>query len=270
MILEKTVKLIKETYDKYDIIPPTLSRVVVGLGYTGVEISSKEFKPILGLASTLSSIINATDCSKIEYAGEVTNNNLSELLKWACESPSLKKVIGIAALNAASQHIFKIKNSYSKLVGELTNYLDINQDTDLTFIGLIKPLIQKLSEKTQRINIIEDTLSTPPEFRQFEFKKSIDNLEREKISTDLLFCTGTALINNSIERILDLFKGKANKIAVIGPTVSLLPDILFDSGVDIVGGMEIVDSERTLRVLEEGGGTKLFKQYGKKYNLINE
>ncbi|MHA1992378.1 MAG: Rossmann-like domain-containing protein [Candidatus Hodarchaeales archaeon] len=38
----------------------------------------------------------------------------------------------------------------------------------------------------------------------------------------------------------------------------------------MVGGMEIVDSEATLRVLQEGGGTKLFKQYGKKYNLIKE
>ena len=50
----------------------------------------------------------------------------------------------------------------------------------------------------------------------------------------------------------------------------MIPDILFEKGVDIVGGMEIVDSEATLRVLQEGGGTKLFKRYGKKYNLIKK
>jgi uncharacterized protein (DUF4213/DUF364 family) len=50
----------------------------------------------------------------------------------------------------------------------------------------------------------------------------------------------------------------------------MIPDILFDNAVDIVGGMEIFDSKATLQVLQEGGGTKIFKQYGKKYNLIKK
>lgn len=270
MILEKTIKLIKQIYQENEIVPPKLTKVVVGLGYTGVEVLAPASKPILGLASTLSSIINATDCSKINFAGNVTTRNLSELLNWACEPPSLKKIIGIAALNAASQHILKKKNSYPKLMRDLIDYLKINQDTSITFVGLIKPLIRKLSEKTQKITIIEDILSTPHEFSQFELKKSIDNLEREKVSTNILFCTGTTLINNTIEGILELFKGKARKIILIGPTSSMIPDVLFENGVNIVGGMEIIDSEATLRVLQEGGGTRLFKQYGKKYNLIKE
>ena len=50
----------------------------------------------------------------------------------------------------------------------------------------------------------------------------------------------------------------------------MIPDILFDYGVDIVGGMKIFDTKSTLQVLQEGGGTTLFKQYGKNYLLINE
>ena len=95
MILEKTIKLIKQIYQESEIVPPKLTKVVVGLGYTGVEISTPALKPILGLASTLSSIIKATDCSKIEFAGNITTRNLSELLNWAYEPPSLKKIIGI-------------------------------------------------------------------------------------------------------------------------------------------------------------------------------
>jgi uncharacterized protein (DUF4213/DUF364 family) len=50
----------------------------------------------------------------------------------------------------------------------------------------------------------------------------------------------------------------------------MIPDILFDHGVDIVGGMEVLDSKSTIQVLQEGGGTKYFKKFGKKYNLIKD
>jgi len=232
-----------------------------------VEVSAHGLKPFLGLAATLPSIINTTDCSKIQFAGNLTKKNLSELLSWSYEPPSLKRIIGIATVNAISQHIFKMKNLYPKIMGDSYEYLDINQDTSITIIGLIKPLIRKLSEITQKIILIEDTISGSSEFSKFPFKNSIDQLEKEELSTDILFCTGTALINNTIEDVLELFRNKAGKILLIGPTVSMIPDILFDYGVDIVGGMEIFDSEATLKVLQEGGGTKIFKQYGKKYNL---
>lgn len=73
-----------------------------------------------------------------------------------------------------------------------------------------------------------------------------------------------------MEEILRKFKRKAQQIIVIGPTASMLPDILFDYGVDIVAGMKISDSDATLKVLQEGGGTKMFKKYGMKYYLIKE
>ena len=50
----------------------------------------------------------------------------------------------------------------------------------------------------------------------------------------------------------------------------MIPDILFDYGVDIVSGMEIFNSKTAMKVVQEGGGTKYFKKYGKKYNLIKE
>lgn len=270
MILEKTVELIKQTYKGHEIIPPKVSNVVVGLGYTGVEVSTYALEPILGLSSTLPSLINKAECSKINVAGNLTSMKLLELLKWSCLSPSLKKIIGIATLNAVSQHILRVKNPYSKLKGDLIDYLEINQDTKVTIIGLMKPVIRKISKRTMNITLVEDNITVPQEFSKFDFQPSIDDFKEKEISTDILFCTGTSLINNTIEKILNLFRGKSRKIIVMGPSVGLLPDILFDYGVDIVGGMEIFDSKTTLKILQEGGGTKLFKKFGKKYNLIKK
>ncbi|MHA2393041.1 MAG: Rossmann-like domain-containing protein [Promethearchaeota archaeon] len=268
MILEETIELIRQIYKDYKIIPPKVTKVVLGLGYTGVEVSAYAYEPFLGLASTLPSVVNITDCSKIEFAGNLTKKTLSELLNWSLEAPSIKKIIGVATLNGVSQHIFKIKNPYSELKEDLLRYLMIDKKTQVTIIGLMKPLIRKLTKYTNLITIVEDLISLPPEYNKFNFRNSIEQLKSEELSIDILFCTGTALINNSIDKILELFKNKAQRIILIGPSASLIPDILFDNGVDIVGGMEISNTEATLQVLQEGGGTKLFKQYGKKYNLI--
>ncbi len=103
MILEKTVDLVKQIYKANEIIPPKITKVVIGLGYTGVEVSAYDLEPILGLASTLASVINSVDCSKINFAGKLTNKKLLELLEWSYLAPSLEKIIGIATLNAVSQ-----------------------------------------------------------------------------------------------------------------------------------------------------------------------
>jgi uncharacterized protein (DUF4213/DUF364 family) len=270
MILEKTIEQIRYTYKSQNIEPPKISKVVLGLGYTGVEVTTQETDSFLGLAATVPNIVNSSNCSKIEFAGNLTNKTLFELMEWSFNSPNIRKIIGLATLNAASQHVFKIKSSYTKLKNDLLSYLNIDVDSKITVIGLMKPLIRKLSKITKSITVVENLIPAPAEFNQFKFRHKIEQLRNRDFSTDILFCTGTAFINNTIEKILELFRNKARKIVIIGPSASMIPDILFQKGVNIVGGMEIVDSEATLRVLQEGGGTKLFKQYGKKYNLIRE
>ncbi|MFX1457157.1 MAG: Rossmann-like domain-containing protein [Promethearchaeota archaeon] len=268
--MEKTLEFIEQNYKSQGIEPPIISKVVIGLGYTGVEIFTKDNDSFLGLAATIPSITKNTDCSKIEFAGNLTDINLFDLLKWSLESPSIRKIVGLATLNACSQHLIGIKNNYKKIEGDILKHLDIDKDTKITVVGLMKPLVRNLGKTTKSILLVEDSLSITPEFKEYKFRKTIEELKKEDFSTDILFCTGTVLINDTIEKILRLFKEKARNIVLLGPSASLIPDVLFENGVNIVGGMEILDSEATLRVLQEGGGTKLFKQYGKKYNLIKE
>ena len=270
MILEKTVELVSQIYKIHKIIPPKVTQVVIGLGYTGVEVSAYAYEPFLGLASTLQSIIQNVDCTKINFAGKLTDKPLKELLSWSYKTPSLEKIIGIATLNGVSQHILKIINPYTTLKKNLLEFLEVENDTKVTFIGLIKPLIRKIRKKTQLITLVEDTLLISSEFKNFKCRHNIEQLEYDELSTDILFCTGTSLINNTLEDILEKFKRKAQKIVLIGPTASMIPDILFDYGVDIVGGLNIANTKSTFQIIQEGGGTKIFKQYGTKYNLIKK
>jgi uncharacterized protein (DUF4213/DUF364 family) len=270
MILEKTVDLVKQIYKIHKIVPPKVTKVVIGLGYTGVEVAGYAYEPFLGLASTLPTIINKTECSKRSFAGELTNKPLSELLDWSLKSPSLEKIIGIATLNAISQHILKIMNPYKKLEGNLLDHINLKEDSKVTFIGFIIPLIHAVGKISQNVTVVEDYLSISPDYTNLNLKQNLNQLEDEDLFVDILFCTGTSLINDTFESILQKFRRKAQKIIMIGPTASMIPDILFDYGVDIIGGMKIINSEATIQILQEGGGTKMFKKYGKKYNLVSE
>jgi len=268
MILEKTLELLSQIYRYHKILLPKVSRVIVGLGYTGVELATYAYEPFLGVAQTLPSVIHDTDCSKINFAGKLTELSFTELITWSLEPLSLKKTIGIAALNAASQHILAVKNPYVELKEELIDYLNINEKTRINFIGFIGPMVKKINKITKNITIVDDNPITKTLSNEFNIKSNIDQLNEQEYNVDILFCTGTSILNGTFENIISIFKKNANHIVIVGPTISFIPDILFDYGVDIVGGMKILNSEATLKILQEGGGTRTFKKYGRKYHFI--
>ncbi len=268
MILEKTLDLLSQIYRYHKILPPKVSKVVVGLGYTGVELAAYAYEPFVGVAQTLPGVIHNTDCSKINFAGKLTERSFTELINWSLKPPSLRKIIGIATLNAASQHVLAVKNPYMELKEELIDYLKINNKTRINFIGFIGPMIETIKRITKNITIVDDNPITKTLSNEFNIKSNINQLNEQELKVDILFCTGTSILNGTLEDIIGIFKKNANYIVIIGPTVSFIPDILFDYGVDIVGGMEILNSEATLRILQEGGGTRIFKKYSRKYHFI--
>ena len=270
MILENTVKLVLDIYKYHKILPPKVSKVILGLGYTGVQLISYAYDPFLGLASTLPNIIQSTNCTKIDFAGSLTDKSFKELMSWSYQPPSLERIIGIATLNAASQHILAVKNPYKEIKEDLLDFLKISKETRIIFIGFMKPMIRNILSKTRSISIVDDNPVIKKNYHGIPILNDIDDLKESELETDILFCTGTSLINDTIENVLSVFRHNAKVIVVVGPSVSFLPDILFDKGVNIVGGLNIIDSESTIKVLQEGGGTKIFKRYGKKYNFIKE
>jgi uncharacterized protein (DUF4213/DUF364 family) len=270
MILEKTVELILQIYKYHKILPPKVSRVVIGVGYTGVELTSYAYDPFLGLASTLPEIIQSTNCTKIDFAGNLTDKSFKELMSWSYQPPSLEKIIGIATLNAASQHILAVKNPYQEMKEDLLDFLKINKETRVIFIGFMRPIIRNILSRTRTISIIDKNPMVGRTYHKIPILNDTNDLKESELETDILFCTGTSLINDTLEKILSIFNNNTKIMVVVGPSVSFLPDILFDKGVDIVGGLNVFDSNSTLKILQEGGGTKIFKRYGRKYNFIKE
>ena len=61
-----------------------------------------------------------------------------------------------------------------------------------------------------------------------------------------------------------------SRIGIIGPTASMVPDIYFREGVDVMAGVRITDCDLMLRILAEGGsGYHLSKACAQKVVLVN-
>ncbi len=121
MILESTVKLVLDIYKYHKIIPPRVSKVVIGLGYTGVELEALAYGPFLGLAATLPAMIQSTDWQEDNpFTEEQNRENYS--LTWLFSSGDQNR------LNTDFQSYVKNKEDGIKRRLRLSNVEDAPED----------------------------------------------------------------------------------------------------------------------------------------------
>jgi uncharacterized protein (DUF4213/DUF364 family) len=71
---------------------------------------------------------------------------------------------------------------------------------------------------------------------------------------DVIGLTGTSFVNHTVERLLDLSRNSF--VVILGPTTPLSP-VLFDYGVDVLAGVKVVESDKTIRSVSQGA---MFRQ----------
>ena len=270
MILEKTVELIYQIYRSYKILKPKINQIAFGLKYIAVELHAYSYSPFLGLSYIPYNILKSTEYNNIEFDEKLKENRISEILKWSYESPSIKKIVGIATLNAMSQHILEIKNPFKKIKKNLIHHLKIETDTNIVVIGTNIPLIYKLNKITQNITLVSDKTVSKSLLNHISIKKSVDDLRDEEKAPHVLFLNDNTLIEDNLEELLIKFKKKARTIVLIGPSASMIPDILFDYGIDIVVGTKVINHESALNVIKERRALKYLKDYTQNYCLIKD
>lgn len=72
---------------------------------------------------------------------------------------------------------------------------------------------------------------------------------------DFVIMTATTLINKTMPRLLDL--SRRTRIIVVGPSTPLHP-VMFDHGVEMLGGLIVDDQPSVWRAVAEGGQEVLF------------
>jgi uncharacterized protein (DUF4213/DUF364 family) len=152
-----------------------------------------------------------------------------------------QKVLGMAAINAISQYLFKRANYSPPAGGKTVTHLELDEGDHVGMVGFFPPLVEQVRQMGLPLTVIELDEQWLQQDGQF-----VVTLEPEKLNDcSKIICTGTVLVNQTIDDLLPHF-GNARQIFIVGPTVGCLPDPLFERGITQLGGCAVLNTARFL------------------------
>lgn len=262
IILERTINLVKDLL-KSEIDTITVDRAVLGLFFTGVKLSTGHgglcFTPVKEMPEA---VCCPSSARAMPLSGRLSGKPVTDYLEYAFSDNPLKKALGIAALNALSSIIFE-RGDYDMQFADTFDEIDPADYSRATVVGALVPIIKKLIAAGSDFNILE---LDPKTLKDHEMKYFVpaDKADTAIPYSDLLVITGVTILNDTLPQLLKLAKPGA-EIAITGPTAGMIPDVLFDMGVTIAGGILVTDADRLLDIIAEGGsGYHFFGRYAER------
>lgn len=268
MIINEVYKSIEEKYHG-EFGNLHISDVIIGVFLCAIKLSNG----LVGVAS----VIQSDEIHQVEKKdrdfGEftplkITGKKISDLFKFEKDT-SIVRVLKIASLNAYFQGLLS-KGKYKFL--KKTDPIDIFNFSDymnVVMIGAFTSYITKIAESGTHLRVLElDEKSFLP--HQKQFYEPAENYIAILPESDLIIITGLTLVNNTFDGLLQYIPVSSKSI-LIGPSASMVPDLFFKIGIDMIGGTYITDSEKLFELASQGAtGYHLFEYCAEKITVINE
>lgn len=175
----------------------------------------------------------------------VGQNPREMALEFGHEDP-VREMISLAAINAICQHVMRETNFTVDSATDSLGLLSVSAGDELGMVGLFFPLIKSIAQTGARLVIIEKNEQLIQRYPELPI-----TLNAARLNTcNKVLCTGTAILNNSLDQILSHCAADA-LVSVIGPTAGYFPDPLFKRGVEVVGGRVVTDGALFIKLLRE-------------------
>jgi len=229
--------------------PRAVTDVRIGLGYTAVCLDEED----CGLAYTFRNE-TAPGCNVLREAGTLSGRPASELLQWATGTEIVKAAVGIATLNAL------VEPPGSAQVSDILEVLQLVPDDVVGMVGYFAPVATAIRKQAASLHIFERRPDTG--------NGILPDWAAPMVlpECDVVILSATSLINRTLDALLGHCQG-AREVVLLGPSTPLLPDFFRRFGITLLSGVEVVDPQRLLRLVSEGGGTRSFGGAVRKVNL---
>jgi uncharacterized protein (DUF4213/DUF364 family) len=198
----------------------------VHVGYSWIGVLSRN----CGIAKNL----GAPHEYAVRDLGKLPDKTAIELAEYAKSWNMIEAGIGLAAIN-----------SLIEPKGIKLNALDFLSEKaagkKIAMVGHF-PKVDELRERAEELWVIEKQPrkgDLPDTASEYFIPKA-----------DIVVITSSAIINKSVERLLELTQGFT---ILLGMSTPMSP-VLFDYGVDMLAGIRVVDEERMMKKIAEGGG----------------
>ncbi|MCX6253710.1 MAG: DUF364 domain-containing protein [Bacteroidia bacterium] len=246
----------------------TISDVRIGVLLSAVLLSDGS----CGVSSTVTDILTHCDKKSRDYGDfsplKIIGQKVFSLFETDKKS-SLIDTLKTAVLNAISSKLISTANYRIIENSDPIDLIDLSSKKTITVVGGFQTYIQKISETNNKLYVLELNEKALSE-EQKQFYIPADQYANILPSSDIVFITGLTLVNNTIDDLLASISPKA-KVIVTGPSSSIIPDILFENKVSIIGATRITDSDLLFSIVgEAGAGFHLFKYCAQKISILND
>lgn len=173
---------------------------------------------------------------------ELIGTSPMRAVEWYTQSSGWQRAIGMAAINAISQTIFQQYPQLLTAAGKTADSYSFDCSSHIGMVGYFPSLVRDFRDNGATLTVVE--LDESLLQRDGNFHVTVDTAALSQCDT--VICTGTAMINHTIDNVLS-HCGNASQIHVLGPTTGCLPDPLFARGVTSLGGRRVTEPDRFLR-----------------------
>lgn len=252
-LLKNTVNLVLEKIGD-EINNITVERAVFGLFFSGVKLSTGHgglcFTPVKEMPEA---VCCPSSAMVMPLSGKLSGVNVKQYLDDIFCDNVLRRTLGIAALNALSNLIWEEdKCDYKPILDkDAFDEIDVNKYDKIVVVGALIPMLKKLISNDCDFKVLEQDPRTLKE-REMKYYAPASDAYKYVPDADLLVITGVTVLNGTLSELLNLAKNDAD-ILVTGPTASMIPDVLFENGVTMTGGIIVTDADELLDVISEAG-----------------
>jgi hypothetical protein len=209
--------------------------VRVGVSWTGV------LGKHCGLAKTYG--IPVPHGNYTRNMGRLTEKNTLELAEYIKSWNLIEASIGLASINSMVKPRGRVN----------ANALDIiikeGKNKKITMVGEF-PRIQEIHSSAKELWILElNPYLVNPNLGILPATAA----EHIIPESDMVVITGSALINKSMEHLLELCRTGNSYRIILGPSTPMC-DVLFDYGADMLAGVEVIDADGLLKKISQSGG----------------
>lgn len=268
MILNETYNFIKSANaDMFS--NTTLERVMIGVHFTAVKLSS-------GFAGVAKTEVKGNCSSSAKHKrnfgaftpGKIHGQKITDLFEQDGKSDILDNV-KLAVLNAISSEM--IAHPKYKVIADKDpiDLVDLSKEKTICIVGAFQSYMDKIAATKNRLFVLELNENAFDE-EQKQFYVPAADYAHTFAKSDIIVITGSTLSNNTLDSLLACVPPHAQTI-LVGPSSSLVPDILFKHKVNIIGSIKILDAEQMFGLIAEGAtGYHLFEYCAKKICIVNE
>src|ERR1022692_642258 len=245
--------------------------VAVGIFYSAAQISTGH----VGLAFTPRMLSDSVCCPKSAAAappaGTIAGRDAWDVATFASSPTPLRRAVGIAVLNALSALAI---DRHGTPGGHIERGLDALDTADIrphdrvVMVGAFTPFLKKLKGRVAGLRVIDNH---PEALKVDEIGIWCSPFQAAEVlaSANVVIISGSALVEGDLDSLL-LSPTNARRVVLAGPTPSPWPPNFFESGIDVLGGLRVLDAAKIIQIVTEGGSGYFFGDAAEKICIIRD